>query len=59
MIFVIVVDKSHGLRAVAMSTESLLSLRNKSKILNHIIYIINNRVYLMDVEIHIKTLKRK
>jgi len=37
MIFVVVVGETRGFRVVAMSTERLLSLRNKNNILNYII----------------------
>jgi len=39
---------------VVTAIESLLALRNKDKMINYIIKIIKNRVYLMDVEAHIK-----
>ena len=37
---------------VVTAIEILLALRNKNKMINYIIKIIKNRVYLMDVEAH-------
>jgi hypothetical protein len=39
---------------VVRAIEILLALRNKNKMINYIIKIIKNRVYLMDVEAHSK-----
>ena len=39
---------------VVRAIEILLALRNKNKMINYIIKMITNRVYLMDVEAHSK-----